>query len=252
MYDVHSLGQAEIALYFHLLEICDMCSWVNPFKRQNTKICSHLGMSKKTLERTRNRLQQATLIKISGTGKGSTNISYYLEKGTKKVIIYPSNDTSKGPSLATSDGSINKEEELKEEIIKEYTRDENFENEILKFFGFNQLGEHFEQQKKIKECCAAQFSSGRLEFFKSQFRSYRDWIALIGAGYKHGFDRFLGRQDEGFKDGSWQSENWRMKISERTARNGQQVNAGQQTESRTTAAQRRHEESLKKFKTNGT
>ena len=103
VYDANSLGQAEIALYFHLLDICNNCSWTNPFKRQNTKICAHLGMSKKTLEKTRNRLQQVDLIRISGTGKGSNNISYEL----KKAIKYSSKDSLVYSSSDTSDGNIN-------------------------------------------------------------------------------------------------------------------------------------------------
>eukprot|EP01037_Dinobryon_pediforme_P011467 gene11467-11560_t len=89
VYDAHSLGQAEIALYFHLLDICNNCSWTNPFKRQNTKICAHLGMSKKTLEKTRNRLQQVDLIKISGTGK--VDLGEFNNKTKEDIVKHFSN-----------------------------------------------------------------------------------------------------------------------------------------------------------------
>lgn len=69
--EVHSFSTTEIALYFHLLEICNRCNWTNPFKRNNAKILADLGIrDRRTLDNARNKLKQAGLIDFI---KSSTN-----------------------------------------------------------------------------------------------------------------------------------------------------------------------------------
>lgn len=62
LHEEHTFTPAEIALYFHLLEICNICRWKNPFKRNNAKICADLGISVDVLKRSRNNLQQHGLL----------------------------------------------------------------------------------------------------------------------------------------------------------------------------------------------
>lgn len=76
--DVHSLGVEEVGLYFHLLEISNKLNWMNPFKRNNSKIMADLGIkSHKTLSTHRNRLQQAGIITVT-TRSGDANVTYQL------------------------------------------------------------------------------------------------------------------------------------------------------------------------------
>jgi hypothetical protein len=231
VYDAHSLGQAEIALYFHLLEICDKCNWMNPFKRQNTKICSHLGMSKKTLERTRNKLQQVGLIKISGTGKGSTNISYELEKEREKVIKYSSKDSSNGPTSYPSDGSINKEEKRDyKKVVVTYAEAAAF---FLETKNFRTLSE--------------KYFGGAREPTEEHFKVFYDDKVDLGE-----FDNKT-KPDLVKHFSYWLPDYLRAREREklRSERTGS-TEAGRGAESKTAAAVRRHEQSLRKLRQNGT
>jgi len=81
-HEEHSFSTTEIALYFHLLEVCNICSWKNPFKRNNSKIGADLGISFNTLKNSRNRLAQCGLLTFK-TANGSPNVIYTLSKFDK-------------------------------------------------------------------------------------------------------------------------------------------------------------------------
>lgn len=74
----HSFGPTEIALYFYLLEVCNICRWKNPFKRNNAKIEADLGMTFYVLKNARNRLKTCGLIDFK-TVSGSSNVVYTLK-----------------------------------------------------------------------------------------------------------------------------------------------------------------------------
>jgi predicted transcriptional regulator len=76
-HEEHSFTPTEVAVYFRLLEICNICQWKNPFKRNNSKIEADLGISFNTLKNARNKLRQAGLIDFE-TRNGSPNVSYTL------------------------------------------------------------------------------------------------------------------------------------------------------------------------------
>lgn len=135
-----------------------------------------------------------------------------IDKINEKPSEFPPVDYNKSITRLPIEGEgKGKEEEMEG---KEFTRDADFEISILKFFGFNQIA-NFTQLKTISECCAAQFYAGRLEYFRQQSRSYQEYIELIGARYRHSFNKFLGEQANRYQDGIWQSENWQQKITER-------------------------------------
>lgn len=73
----HSFGPTEVALYFYLLEVCNICRWKNPFKRSNAKIEADLSMTFHVLKNARNRLKSAGLIDFKTTN-GSPNVAYTL------------------------------------------------------------------------------------------------------------------------------------------------------------------------------
>jgi hypothetical protein len=81
-HEEHSFTTTEVAVYFRLLEICNICQWKNPFKRNNSKIEADLGISFNTLKNARNRLRQTGLINFE-TRNGSSNVSYTLSNFDK-------------------------------------------------------------------------------------------------------------------------------------------------------------------------
>ena len=81
-HEEHSFTPTEVAVYFRLLEICNICQWKNPFKRNNSKIEADLGISFNTLKNARNKLRQVGLIDFE-TKNGSPNVLYTLSKFDK-------------------------------------------------------------------------------------------------------------------------------------------------------------------------
>jgi hypothetical protein len=75
---------------------------------------------------------------------------------------------------------------------------------------------HFKNFVKITDCCAALNSKGLYGHFKIQCENYKIYIELIGVRYKTNFDKFLGKQEEFFENGFWNSETWAQKIQDRT------------------------------------
>jgi hypothetical protein len=96
-HEEHSFTTTEIALYFHLLEVSNLCQWKNPFKRNNAKIQVDLGISFNTLKNARNKLQQCGLIHFQSRSGSSTTI-YTLSKSdevTAEVTIEVSSEVGK-------------------------------------------------------------------------------------------------------------------------------------------------------------
>ncbi|EHQ24556.1 hypothetical protein [Mucilaginibacter paludis] len=75
--DEHQFTTTDIALYFYLLKIGNNLRWTNPFRRINAKITADLGISKPTLDRSRNKLKQAGLIDFKTTN-GNANVTYTI------------------------------------------------------------------------------------------------------------------------------------------------------------------------------
>lgn len=76
-HEEYHFSTTEIALYFHLLEICNVCRWSDTFRRNNSKIGADLGISYRVLVRARNKLKQANLIEFI-TQNGSPNTTYSI------------------------------------------------------------------------------------------------------------------------------------------------------------------------------
>lgn len=78
LHDLHSLGLEEVGLYFHLLEISNKLNWMNPFKRNNSKVMADLGIKdRRTLDRYRNSLKMAGAIDFK-TKNGDSNTTYTI------------------------------------------------------------------------------------------------------------------------------------------------------------------------------
>lgn len=78
-HEVEEFPINAIALYFYLLEVNNKASWISSFKRNNSKICADLGITKPTLNTCRNRLKQAGLLDFE-TKNGSANVTYTFKK----------------------------------------------------------------------------------------------------------------------------------------------------------------------------
>lgn len=85
--EIHSFSVTEIALYFHLLEICNICSWENPFRRNNAKICADLNITLNPLKNARNKLKQMGLINFEAK-QGNPNVKYILMLPTARSSKY--------------------------------------------------------------------------------------------------------------------------------------------------------------------
>lgn len=97
-----------------------------------------------------------------------------------------------------------------------YVRDLIFENEMLVFFGFNEIANP-DKQLLIFQFCSSLFKAKILENFKIQFKNYCELKKITG--YKHNFYKFLGNQSDLFIDGVWNAENWEQKLKEEKEKN---------------------------------
>lgn len=80
--EAHSFRTTDIALFFYLLKINNVCSWRESFKRKNIQIQADLDISFNTLKDSRNRLKQAELLDFKSKS-GSGDVVYTLSNFDK-------------------------------------------------------------------------------------------------------------------------------------------------------------------------
>ena len=99
--EVNQLGTSEIALYFHLLEICNKTGWTGSFNRNNYKVMADLSIrSPKTLQSVRDKLKQAGIIDFKQRN-GDANCSYSMNDLSK---FYRGNGIGKGEGSGKGKG----------------------------------------------------------------------------------------------------------------------------------------------------
>jgi len=118
----HSLSVTDIALYFYLLEVNNVCLWSNTFNRNNKKIEADLNISFNTLAAARNKLKQTGLIDFE-TKNGSPNVKYTLSN-FDKVANKVTNQVADELANKAVDEVLNEVaekilDELTDEIIKQ-------------------------------------------------------------------------------------------------------------------------------------
>lgn len=74
---IHSFQSKEIALYFYLLHVNNLCNWKPTFNHNNKKLQAMLDISFKTLVVARSNLKNAGLINFT-TKNGSPNVEYSM------------------------------------------------------------------------------------------------------------------------------------------------------------------------------
>ena len=111
---------------------------------------------------------------------------------------------------STKEKKVNKKKGNQSE--DSYTHDSAFEKEILSFWGMNEIN-HFQNFRLTSDFCAALATAGQLDYFKKQFSDYKKLHEAPGKEkYKKGFANFLGKQENAFSDGFWNSENWSERL----------------------------------------
>lgn len=118
-HEEHSFSTTEIAVYFYLLEVCNICRWKNPFKRNNAKIEADLCISYNTLKNARNKLNQCGLIAFK-TKNGSPNVEYTLSNFDEVA-----NEVSIKVSDEVTNEVANKVLPTKDKLNKNKTKNKN-------------------------------------------------------------------------------------------------------------------------------
>lgn len=78
---IRSFTAYDCKLYFYLLSECNSRRWVNPFELHTRHMQLCLGMSRKTIVESRNRLKQRGLIDVAGAR--GREAAVYMIKGIK-------------------------------------------------------------------------------------------------------------------------------------------------------------------------
>jgi len=110
----NQFSTTEIALYFYLLKVANLCSWPDSIKRNNAKICADLGVSFNTLAQARNKLRQARVIDFK-TKNGAPNVTYTLsnfDEVTNEVADEVTNEVGREVTAEVAD-ELNKSKEVK-------------------------------------------------------------------------------------------------------------------------------------------
>lgn len=92
-HNANSFSTTEIALYFYLLEVFNVCQWKNQIKRNNRRVEADLDISYNTLKSARNKLQQSGLLYFKSKN-GDANVIYTLSNFDEVVIEVDNEVTS--------------------------------------------------------------------------------------------------------------------------------------------------------------
>ena len=91
MNEIYSFRPTEIALYFYLLKVNNLCSWRESFDHNNQKVLSSIGVSDiRSLNAAKNKLKQAGLINFKSKA-GSSSTQYTLTYA-KNAQLYVEDD----------------------------------------------------------------------------------------------------------------------------------------------------------------
>ena len=112
--EVRMFSARETQLYFFLLEDCNRLYWRNPFGCSTLRITNNLGISRQTLCRLRESLQERGLITYQ-EGKNESAVPGYtlLIKPDERIV---QNGTQDGTPNVTQDGTIIKTYKTKDNI----------------------------------------------------------------------------------------------------------------------------------------
>ena len=176
-HEEHLFTCTEVALYFHLVEVCNICGWKNPFKRNNSKIGADLGISINTLKNARNKLAQCGLISFK-TQNGSPNVVYTLSKFDEVVVEVGSEVVVEVGSEVGSEVLPTKDKLNKTKLNKTKLSKSHSENEFSVIEKIENLKS--EIPKPPEDLFYKKFVSVWFEFYKKQFSVKPTYGALEG------------------------------------------------------------------------
>ncbi|WP_256013164.1 DUF4373 domain-containing protein [Desertivirga xinjiangensis] len=180
------------------------------------------GMQETYLDATRERRRKGTSIEMEE--------DYLLIKilpSDVNILILPGIFPGTNDNLPRNNSEYpqqNPQSKVKESKVKESkvndacedfsaeVQDLNFEKDILKYFGFNEIA-NIDKLRIIMAFVYVQKNSGRLEYFENQFNSYKEYKDLSGE-QKHNFFSYFGKQENQFSDGHWDDANWGEKLTQ--------------------------------------
>ena len=135
MNEVYSFRPTEIALYFYLLKVNNLCSWRESFDHNNQKVLSSIGLTDvRTLNTARNRLKQADLIDFKSKA-GSASTTYTLRTYAKNVEDYAE------VSAEVNVGDVSSSMYSKDKLNKTKQKQESKKESTPPLFSFKQFSE---------------------------------------------------------------------------------------------------------------
>ena len=199
-HEEHSFNTTEVALYFYLLEVCNICSWKNPFKRNNAKIEADLGISFYSLKNARNKLQQRGLISFR-TKNGSPNVEYTL------LMIYKvTNEVTNKVGTEVGAELLPTKDKLNKNKTKQESKRPPATNDVFDDEGSSKPEEqpavHIRQPftpptvQEVEAYCKERGNSISAQKFVSYYQSngwrvgrnpMKDWQAAVRAWEQNGF-----------------------------------------------------------------
>lgn len=161
VHEEYCFTTCEIAVYFYLLKVNNICNWKQSFKRNNAKIQADLGIKdRRTLENARNRLKQSGLIDYQKKAT-NPNVTYSLtstlnaQVNVQDSVEVDVQENAQVPVQAddTKD-KLNKTKQEKESGVKNShpqksisDRASDFMNEIWE----NAKGTEYEDKTKLRQ-----------------------------------------------------------------------------------------------------
>jgi hypothetical protein len=131
MNEIHAFNSNEMALYFYLLRVNNLCSWKASFNHNNHKILATIGVSFNTFKIARNKLKQSGLIDFK-TKNGSANAIYSILTSSKFDEV--STEVSDEVSTEVSDEVLSSKDKLKETSLNKPKKQVISVNERIKEF----------------------------------------------------------------------------------------------------------------------
>lgn len=142
-HNANSFNTTEIALYFYLLEVFNICQWKNQIKRNNRRVEADLDISYNTLKSARNKLQQSGLLSFKSRN-GDANVTYTLSKFDEVSV-----EVASGVGIEVGTRSMHIKDKLNKTIYT-HIGDSDF---LISDFFENVMNELLEDQVHLETLC---------------------------------------------------------------------------------------------------
>ncbi|MDR1543150.1 MAG: hypothetical protein LBS50_01815 [Prevotellaceae bacterium] len=165
--NAYQLNCTDIALYFYLQEVRNVCGWADRINRNSAKICVDLNICSNTLKNSRNRLKQAGLLDFESKN-GSPNTRYIFPTSSNFDEVDGEVD-GKVDGKVDSEvvGHLNKEQEQEQKQKKNIKKNIfDFGKVLIENYGCEKL--HVADWLKVRKLKKAVNSETALKNFISE------------------------------------------------------------------------------------